>query len=76
MHELDQLVNDNASVPASPRKGLWSQMFSAQVPLPSSDYRIQLEKKVEVCSSVFKLFGTGTLILDEVDMILHPLKVC
>ena len=33
-----------------------------------------MRKEAEVAAQIFQLFNLGVLILDEVDMILHPLK--
>lgn len=33
-----------------------------------------LNKQIEVCMQIFKLFREAAIIMDEVDLILHPLK--
>ena len=33
-----------------------------------------LTKQAALCARIFGLFRAGTLVLDEVDLILHPLK--
>eukprot|EP01052_Picozoa_sp_SAG31_P000386 SAG31_NODE_12_length_38498_cov_21.161671_2_plen_155_part_00 len=35
---------------------------------------LAMRKEADVASKIFQLFNIGVLILDEVDMILHPLK--
>ena len=34
----------------------------------------QYREQVQICVNILKLFRTGTFIIDEVDLILHPLK--
>ncbi len=33
-----------------------------------------LREQIDLCEQIFKIFRTGVLILDEVDLVLHPLK--
>ena len=63
------------------KSNFWSKKKKADAKDPSAGNRLEdlslaaLRRKCELCSRTFAMFRTqGVLLLDEVDLILHPLK--
>jgi hypothetical protein len=56
------------------RKGFWASLIGGPIAETDTDPRPILLQQASACSRAMQLFKEGILLLDEVDLILHPFK--
>jgi len=71
LHQLDQM-HTNTQIALQQAKGRKKEIRALQESFAADTVR--LKDQLELAVRILRLFRTSSLLLDEVDMILHPLK--